>query len=166
MTPVFDVSTGGVRPLAGAERTSAPPAERTLEEERRRPVTDEYVPEEPREPSGLYRVDRDQAGRPQVSFDDRSQVEAAPQKPETPEAENTDAPERDGQGEERCTANTDRVDRELRALKEKRQTLERQLETEADDTRRRALERELAQVERALAQKDTDAYRRRHTRFS
>lgn len=68
--------------------------------------------------------------------------------------------------EERCTANTDEVDQELKRLRERREELTRRLSSETDEARARALERELAQVERQLSQKDNDSYRRRHTKFT
>ena len=90
MTPVFDVSTGGVRPLAGVKRAPAPPAERTLEEERRKPVTDEYVPEgeKKRESYGRYWLGKDKDGSPKIYFDD---PEA-----DDPEARGAAAPEAPG----------------------------------------------------------------------
>ena len=70
------------------------------------------------------------------------------------------------QKSESCTANTDKVDREIERLKKKKAQLEQQARTAADPSRREALEKQLAQVERELAQKDNDGYRRAHTSFS
>ena len=71
-----------------------------------------------------------------------------------------------GDRAERCTANTDQVDREIRRLREQKKALERQLRSRTDGAEIRELERRLARVERELAQKDNDAYRRRHAVFS
>ena len=183
MTPVFDVSTGGVRPLAGVKRAPAPPAERTLEEERRKPVTDEYVPEgeKKRESYGRYWLGKDESGGPKIYFDGPEVAEedpaspgaegtpGAPEKPEKdeePEAPGKAAPSGKGGKEEKCTGNTDEVDREIKRLKEKKEKLEARLGREADETKREALERQLAQVENELRQKDNDAYRRQHAKFT
>lgn len=70
-------------------------------------------------------------------------------------------------GAKRCTANTDEVDREIKKLKEKKQQLEQQIRMAAEDEEKvRDLEKELAQVESELSQKDNDAYRRQHASFS
>ena len=66
---------------------------------------------------------------------------------------------------EKCTGNTDRVDREIEKLKRKKKELEGQIHSETDDKKIEQLEKELAQVERELSQKDNDAYRRQHTVF-
>ncbi len=58
----------------------------------------------------------------------------------------------------RCTVNTDRVDAEIRRLKQKKAELERQLQSGGDP----AVEAELRKIEEELRQKDTDTYRRQH----
>lgn len=67
---------------------------------------------------------------------------------------------------ERCTGDTGKVDREIEKLKRKRAELEQRLNTERDEAKREDLERQLAQVEAELRQKDNDGYRRRNTVFS
>lgn len=156
MTPVSSISAGAVQPLAAAEKLGAPNVQNTGEEAQgrsARPVMDEYVPEEKREPSGLYRMGRDEEGQPRIYFDDPEQA--------------ADEPERkDGEKDEVCVGNTDRVDREIEKLKRKRQELEQRLGAETDEARIKELERQLAQVERELKQKDNDTYRRQHTQVS
>lgn len=83
-----------------------------------------------------------------------------PEKPAAPEKNSG------GRKAERCVGSTDAVDREIQALKRKREELVRQISTETDEGKRKGLEQKLAQVERELAQKDNDAYRRQHTVFS
>lgn len=69
--------------------------------------------------------------------------------------------------EEKCVGNTDRVDREIRKLKEKKQQLMQQIRmASGDEEKVRELEKKLAQVESELSQKDNDSYRRQHTVFS
>ena len=58
------------------------------------------------------------------------------------------------------------MDREIQRLRKKRQELAQRLDAETDGEKARDLERQLAQVERELRQKDNDAYRRQHTRFT
>lgn len=131
----------GVRTPPEAEREAAPAAPA-------RPARDLYVPEEKRPSAGLYRMGRDEEGKPKICFD----------APEEGPKKRTKA--------ERCTANTDKVDRELEKLREKRAELERQLRAEADGTKSQELERKLAGIESELRQKDNDAYRRQHAVFS
>ena len=67
---------------------------------------------------------------------------------------------------ERCTGDTGKVDREIEKLKRKLAELEQRLGAERDEAKRAELERQLAQVEAELRQKDNDGYRRRNTVFS
>ena len=93
-------------------------------------------------PSGLYQLGQDENGNRKVFFDD-------PKK-----------------SEEKCVGNTDKVDREIQKLKEKRQQLEQQIQTAAgDEPKVRELEKKLAQVEAELRQKDNDTYRRQNSSF-
>lgn len=160
MIPVSGMNTGAARPLPAMERASGAPEVQGPEPEARdpspKPVTDEYVPEEPREPSGRYWMDRDENGRPRIYFDDPERAEKGAEGPER----------KNGGGEERCAGSTDEVDREIEKLKKKKEDLERRLSTETDEARIKDLERRLAQTERELREKDNDAYRRRHARFT
>lgn len=124
-----------------------------------KPVRDEYVPEEKREPSGQYWLGRGKDGQPEIFFDD-------PEEPEVPSTAPGTEKKSGGGKAERCTGNTDAVDREIEQLKKKREELERQLSSETDESKIKDLEQKLAQVERELGQKDNGAYRRRHTVFS
>ncbi len=107
---------------------------------------DEYVPGEEKEPIGLYSVLPDENGDPRVSFDD--------------EKSRSDDPERNT-----ITANTDKVDREIKALRDKEQVLMQKLRS-ADGSAAEDIRRELEQVTAELAQKDNDGYRRQNTVFS
>lgn len=99
-------------------------------------------------------------------------VKAPPQvqPPETEAPARSRAPVMDeyipGDKAERCTANTDQVDREIEGLKARKEMLERQINAQTDEARVMELERKLAQVERELARKDNDTYRRQHAVFS
>ncbi len=62
---------------------------------------------------------------------------------------------------EKCTTNTDKVDREIKNLKEKQRQLKQEIEASSKDKDKvRKLEKQLAQVESELNQKDNDTYRR------
>lgn len=107
---------------------------------------DEYVPSEEKEPIGLYSVSPDENGDPRVSFDS--------------EKSKSDDPESDT-----ITANTDKVDREIKSLRDKEQALRQKLRS-ADESAAEDIRRELEQVTAALAQKDNDGYRRQNTVFT
>lgn len=121
------------------------------------PRMDEYDHGEAPEPAGLYRLAHDETGAPKVVFDD---PEGKPADGEAPQA--AEQPE-----EERVTCNTDRVDAEIRRLKQKQADLQQQMAgAEGDPQRQQSLERQLKQVEDTLRVKDTDAYRKQHSVFS
>ncbi len=107
--------------------------------------SDEYTSSEKSgvKPSGMYQLGQNEDGSLKIVFDD-------PKK-----------------SEEKCVGNTDKVDREIKKLKEKQQWLEQQIQTAAGDEQKvRELERKLAQVETELRQKDNDTYRRQNSSFS
>ncbi|MDE7198703.1 MAG: hypothetical protein K2O15_07445 [Lachnospiraceae bacterium] len=125
---------------------------------------DEYINSEKAgaKPAGLYRVGQDENGNRKIFYDDPKKSRNADGR-EQPKAEG-DAPAEPG---EKCTTDTDKVDREIRKLKEKKQQLERQLRSAAGDEKKTGeLEKKLAQVESELGQKDTDTYRRQHASVS
>lgn len=100
---------------------------------------DEYVSSEEKEPIGLYEVSSDDGGDKSVKFD-------------APKTEQT-------------TANTDNVDREIKALKERQSALQKALKSAAPDEAAE-LQKQLEQVNAELALKDNDNYRRANTVFS
>ena len=129
-----------------------------------KPVMDEYIPEEKREPSGRYYLGKDEDGQPKIYFDDLEQDEGA-DNPE-PKAANAPKEKAGGKKAETCTGNTDQVDREIERLKKEKEQLERQINSETDEAKKEELESKLSQVENELRQKDNDAYRRQHAVFS
>ena len=174
MMPISGVNTVAVQPLTTAEKVlGASKVQKPEEAQSRRlkPVMDEYVPEEPQEPSGRYWMGKDEDGQPKIYFDDPERAANAPEQPEdTPEAEEPNpagqgakGPEREKDKDEVWEGNSDKVDREIEKLKKKQQELEQRLGTETDEAKIKDLERQLAQVERELKQKDNDTYRRQHT---
>lgn len=145
---------------AGAENSRN--GEKTAE---RKPVQqDEYISSEKagEKPNGLYHVGQDENGNKKVYFNDPKKAGKADEK-EEPRVK-ADDPEK---AEEKCVGNTDKVDREIRELKEKKKKLEQQLKTASGDEKKtKELENKLAQVERELSQKDNDTYRRQHSTFN
>ena len=155
----------GVAQVAGVKE--APAVQRTdggAPARPQKPVLDEYVPEGTKEPSGLYYLGKDENGQPKIYFDDPEQDEGA----DSPEPKAADAPKEKAGGKkaEICTGNTDQVDREIERLKKEKEQLERRINSETDEVKRKELESKLSQVENELRQKDNDTYRRQHTVFS
>ncbi|NBI66102.1 hypothetical protein D1646_04595 [Pseudoflavonifractor sp. 60] len=186
MMPISGVNTGAVQPLTTAEKVLGASKVQKSEEESQgrqlKPVMDEYVPEEPQEPSGRYWMGKDEDGQSKIYFDDPERAAGAPKQPEgAPDAKKPDAdapeepdpagrgakgPERKKDKGETWECNTDQVDREIEKLKKKQQELEQQLNTETDEAKIKDLERQLSQVEQELKQKDSDTYRRQHAVYT
>ena len=126
-----------------------------------KPERDEYIPENPQVSAGIYYPDLDEDGKQKIHFDN-------PDENASEEAPKTDAPEKDASGKktERCSGNTDKVDREIENLKKQQKELEQKIHREKDESKVQELKSKLAQVERELRQKDNDAYRRQHTVFT
>ncbi|MDE7416504.1 MAG: hypothetical protein K2N44_09420 [Lachnospiraceae bacterium] len=123
---------------------------------------DEYISSEAsnRKQSGLYRLGQDENGNPKVLFDD-------PKKPVNEKPVNAEKDRISEPPEEKCTGNTDQVDREIKKLKEEKKQLEQQIKTASGDEEKiKELEKKLAQVESELSQKDNDTYRRQNSVFT
>lgn len=174
MTPISSLALGAAQAAGVKETPKVQRPESKPLEQPQKPVMDEYIPEEKREPSGRYWLGRDGEGQPKVFFDDPERAADASERPENaPAAEEPGrdkgpaGPERKGGGKaEMCRGSTDAVDREIERLKKRREKLEQQIGGETDESKLKKLKQELAQVERELAQKDNDTYRRQHTVFS
>ncbi|MCI9122082.1 MAG: hypothetical protein HFG00_11260 [Oscillibacter sp.] len=182
MMPISDVNTSAVQPLTAAGKVLGAPKVQKPEEESQgrplKPVMDEYIPEEPQEPSGRYWMGKDEDGQPKIYFDDPERAAEEPKQPEDapdagkPDADAPEEPDPAGQGakgpegkedkDETWECNTDQVDREIEKLKKKQQELEQRLHTETDEAKIQDLEQQLSQVEQELRQKDNDMYRRQH----
>ncbi len=104
---------------------------------------DGYFPSEEDRPIGLYKLSEDENGNPHIDYDSPDDKEKS----------------------EKCTANTDKVDREIKKLKEKAAQLRQQIRSASEDKRKK-LETQLQMVEAELSQKDNDGYRRENTVFS
>ncbi|MCI8553430.1 MAG: hypothetical protein HFJ80_00590 [Clostridiales bacterium] len=131
------------------------------------PSFDKYVPEESdaRLSAGLYYPTHDESGHPQVQWEPPVSLPADEPASEEPEMV-APTQERPDSRSESCTANTDRVDREIEKLKREKQQLEQQLRSAPDSPKAEEWTRQLSRIEQQLSQKDNDAYRRQHTVFS
>lgn len=132
---------------------------------------DEYISSEKsgQKPTGLYRIGQDENGNRKLFFDDPKAARAADNRSEEGEGNKGPKVRGDSQGKpaEKCVTNTDRVEREIRELKEKKRQLEQQIQSASGDEKKiRELEKKLAQVESELSQKDNDTYRRQNASVS
>ena len=121
---------------------------------------DEYISSEKSgsKPSGLYRLGQDENGNPKVMYDDPKRVA---------KAKDVQPKEEPAKQAEKCTTNTDNVDREIEKLKEEKKQLEQQIKAAAGDKEKvKVLEKKLAQIEGKLSQKDNDTYRRKNAVIS
>ena len=131
---------------------------------------DEYISSEKsgKKPTGLYRVGQDENGSRKIFFDDPKADHADGKDDRSGEGEDGKGPKVSGNSKgkpaEKCVTNTDKVDREIKNLKEEKQQLEQQIQSASGDEKKiRELEKKLAQVENELSQKDNDTYRRQNT---
>lgn len=130
---------------------------------------DEYIPSEKDEPIGLYAVSQDDEGNKEIYYDAPNRSadndEKAADSPQKAEDNKNGEKSDDKEKSESCTANTDKVDREIERLKKRLKELE-QHTAAADGKERERIEKQIKAVESELAQKDNDTYRRQHTIFS
>jgi len=183
MEPISDMSAGVKYPLSTVAGVKEPPNAPQPQDKTRdnsiAPAKDTYIPRERQEPTGLYRLGKDEKGQPKVYFDDPNRAANVPERQtKLPGAEGpnrdkdadapADGPDKKASGEkaQSCTGSTDQVDGEIEKLKKKQEELERQINSETDATKIKELKRKLAQVESELGQKDNDTYRRQHSTFS
>lgn len=117
-------------------------AEETSKKHQTQTPKDEYISsrESDSKSSGLYKLGKDEQGKPKILFDD-------PKK-------------------EKCTTNTDNVDREIKSLKSEKAQLEQKIAKTKDPKKANELKQELARVESELNQKDNDTYRRQNASVS
>ena len=181
-----------VKEKQAAERAKeAKEAEKAAEEKKSGRLSepqDEYISSEKsgKKPTGLYRVGQDENGNRKIFFDDPKADHADGKDDRSGEGEDGKGPKvsGDNQGKpaEKCVTNTDKVDREIKKLKEKKQQLEQQIQSASGDeapfghpsmpsgnnkeNKIRELEKKLAQVENELSQKDNDTYRRQNASVS
>ena len=166
MQSISGINSGAARPSVPIADVDGPKKVRRPEDEtqlrHQKPVMDEYVPEEKPEPTGRYRLGKDEEGKPKIYFDapDASDASGRDKSAEGPERSGSD---KEGQS---CTCNTDKVDREIEKLKKQKQELEQQINMETEESKIEDLKAKLAQIEKELSQKDNDTYRRQHAVYT
>lgn len=139
---------------------------------------DEYISSEKsgEKPSGLYRVGQDENGSRKIYFEDPNRSGHKDEKEQPQISRGSSKKDGDGRApkagadhpeksEEKCVGNTDKVDREIRKLKEKKKQLEQQIQSASKEEKVQELEKKLAQVENELSRKDNDTYRRQNSSF-
>ena len=173
MQSISGINSGAARPsvpiadVDEAKKVRRPEDETQLRHQK--PVMDEYVPEEKPEPTGRYRLGKDEDGKPKIYFDDPERAEDTPDVSDSSGRDKSaKEPERSGSDKEgqSCTCNTDKVDREIEKLKKQKQELEQQINRETDESKIEDLKAKLAQIEKELSQKDNDTYRRQHAVYT
>lgn len=122
-------------------------------------LKDEYISsgQSGSRPSGLYHMGKDEKGNTKVLYDDLKKVSCADKKEQSKVGADS------SKDAEKCTTNTDRVDREIKKLKEQKRQLEQQIKaTFGDEEKIKELAKKLSQLESELSQKDNDTYRRQN----
>lgn len=132
---------------------------------------DEYISSDKsgEKPSGLYRLGQDENGNKKLIYDDPNKTGneregAKPKAKQNGEGGSPQGVKPQKPKEEKWIGNTDKVEREIRELKEKKKELEQQIRSAAGDEEKvKELEKKLADIENELSQKDNDTYRRQNT---
>lgn len=122
-------------------------------------IKDEYISgkDKTEEPSGLYRFTKDENGKPKILYESREKSDKADKSGKSDKDDKT----------EECTMNTDRVDQEIKKLKDEQKQLMQQIKAASgNEEARKSLERKLAQIESELSQKNNDTYRRQNAYVS
>ncbi len=147
-------------------------ADSTAPESPKAPVYDEYVPEdeENNQSIGLYEIIHDEDGlkirydNPEKLKDDTDPVgDGSKADASKAEAPRKSKPEKKA---ESCTTDTDKVDREIKKIKEDAKKLKQQIRSSSDPQKAEELKKQLSKVENELRQKDNDTYRRQHASVS
>lgn len=187
-----DIGTGRARQMEAVEKAKGK-NEGSGQENRIPPVRrDVYVHGETPARTGIYCPAADGNGEPGIRFDDPGRQDVGrgfleegrtEERRASGAAEGTEerrassssegaeerrasaSPEKSERTEE-CTTNTDKVDREIRELREKKKELEQKLARSDGPEDKKRLETQLQQTERELQMKDNDSYRRSHAQYS
>lgn len=128
---------------------------------------DTYETQTPQESAGVYKVAHDENGQQIIQVEEnqgnvKPQSAVSPQSAAEPQSEAEPRNETEKPTIEKTVGNTDKVDREIKKLKQKKAELQQKIATTEDQKQRESLEKQLAQVEDELKLKDNDTYRRQH----
>ncbi len=138
---------------------------------------DEYIPsvDNQEKASGVYKLEKDENGNQKVTVDrpateekeESSETAEGAQKSESKPTKSGEAPKSDDEGTSSTTTNTDSVDAEIKKLKERKSQLQKQLQNaQGDESHRKNIEKQLAQVDAEIILKDSDAYRKQNATYS
>ena len=147
---------------------------------------DEFIKtgDKPESSAGIYRYERDENGKQIIVFDrpdsslksDMEIEEGQEMNDELSEAaegldENAGQPKKSNESEEsgssdgamKCTVNTDKVDAEIKKLKEEKKQIQQKLKNfHGNDEKHKELEKRLSEIDSELRIKDNDAYRKQN----
>ena len=148
---------------------------------------DEFIKsaDKPEASAGTYRYEMDENGKQVITFDrpDSSSKSEAVEEENNQEKDDTQSKEAEGsaaqsgkpaksggpqksggsQGETKCTVNTDKVDAEIKKLKEEKKQIEQKLKNlQGNEEKRKELETRLNEINTELSIKDSDAYRKQN----
>lgn len=130
---------------------------------------DEYIPSggEPEQSPGIYRLGKDENGRQKIVFDRPDSSEKSEQAGTAEKKANAPEKRSDKKDGALCTVSTDKVDAEIKKLKEEKQQIEQQLNSTRDDAKKqKELQIQLSQVTSELSAKDNDGYRKQQATYT
>lgn len=162
-------NTTPVQPVQRVKQIEREDQPKTLPQE---PVQDpdEYTQAPPKPSAGLYYVGQDEEGQRQIFFDapsDTPNAQNAPEDAQDKEAYAAPAAPKKADKSETLTTDTDKVDAEIRRLRNRQSELKQQVNQAANDPERQAeLQKKLNQAENELRAKDNDAYRRQNAQYT
>ena len=136
--------------------------ERDINSQKKEDIAVSYSKKKSTEESdGLYQLTQDKNGKAKILYhnpnkkDDMSEEDNRGQQKVKDSSSNNES--------EECTMSTDKVDREIQKMKEKKKQLEQEIKAASEDEGRiKELKKQLAQVESELNQKDNDTYRKQN----
>ena len=160
--------------ITAVQETSSGAGEKGIQGE----LMDRYAPDEPAVKAGLYRKVKGQDGNPTLRFDDPQKAkekgekdlspaeQAAEEEKAAKEKKAAEEKEAEKKAETKTTTNTtDRVDREIKELREKIEDVSQELRTAVGEQAEK-LEQQLLLDKIELRLKDNDTYRRAHSQVS
>lgn len=111
--------------------------------------------------NGLYQLTKDENGKGKILYHNSNKKNEMLEEKDRGQQKVKD-PSSNNESEE-CTTSTDKVDREIQKLKEKKKQLEQEIKASSENEGRiKELKKQLAQVESELSQKDNDTYRKQN----
>lgn len=137
-----------------------------------KPRYDEYIKSNntATDSTGIYRLAKDKQGNARILYDSPNQQNKAVDGAENNQSNNpAGGPDgaKDGKTIMKSTVNTDKVDAEIKRLKEKKQELEQQIQQAAGDSDKvQRLRQRLSDIENELRVKDNDNYRKQHASYT